>query len=167
MNRSQADSPPNHVTFVVSSEMTRLDVKNYLEKIYQVPVMNVRTINCTGEQTNVSVTTGEHLDDNFDFRRDASAPQVWLHLQRRRLQGGLREAGKNGVNSHGAQSSPVPSFQPKDYNFDFPDVVKAGEQEEKRQKSLDEVKDAEKVFQQATQSHKQPGRRGLPTFFGL
>lgn len=36
-------SPPNKVTFEVSPEMTRLDVKNYLEKIYQVPVLSVNT----------------------------------------------------------------------------------------------------------------------------
>lgn len=35
--------PPNRVTFQVSPEMTRLDVKNYLEKIYEVPVLSVRT----------------------------------------------------------------------------------------------------------------------------
>jgi large subunit ribosomal protein L23 len=41
--------PKNKVQFIVSSEMTRLDVKNYLEKIYKVPVMDVRTLNHTGE----------------------------------------------------------------------------------------------------------------------
>ena len=29
-------APPNRVTFEVSPEMTKLDVKNYLEKIYKV-----------------------------------------------------------------------------------------------------------------------------------
>lgn len=41
---------PNKVTFVVSSQMTRLDVKNYLEKIYNVPVMDVHTTNVSGEE---------------------------------------------------------------------------------------------------------------------
>merc|ERR1712213_268505 len=40
--------PPNVVTFQVSSEMTRVDVKNYLERIYKVPVLNVKTINTIG-----------------------------------------------------------------------------------------------------------------------
>lgn len=39
---------PNQVQFVVSPEMTRLDVKNYLEQIYKVPVMDVRTVNVMG-----------------------------------------------------------------------------------------------------------------------
>lgn len=35
--------PPNVVQFVVSMEMSKFDVKNYLEKIYNVPVDNVVT----------------------------------------------------------------------------------------------------------------------------
>uniref|UniRef100_A0A336MED3 Large ribosomal subunit protein uL23m n=1 Tax=Culicoides sonorensis TaxID=179676 RepID=A0A336MED3_CULSO len=35
--------PPNVVQFSCSMEMTRHDIKNYLEKIYKVPVVNVRT----------------------------------------------------------------------------------------------------------------------------
>ena len=42
-------APPNKLYFVVSSEMTRFDVKNYLEKIYQVPVANVKTFNKMGK----------------------------------------------------------------------------------------------------------------------
>ncbi len=40
---------PHQVNFIVSSEMTSIDVKNYLEKIYKVPVMDVRTANYTGK----------------------------------------------------------------------------------------------------------------------
>ena len=36
---------PNHVMFNVSPGMTSIDVKNYLEKIYKVPVMRVKTAN--------------------------------------------------------------------------------------------------------------------------
>ena len=41
-------TPPNHLKFIVSSEMTKLDVKQYLEKIYKVPVMDVKTKNISG-----------------------------------------------------------------------------------------------------------------------
>merc|ERR1711911_129532 len=34
---------PNQVQFIVSPQMTKLDVKQYLEKIYNVPVVNVYT----------------------------------------------------------------------------------------------------------------------------
>jgi large subunit ribosomal protein L23 len=45
------EQPPNTVTFVVSTEMTRHDIKNYLEKIYKIPVINVRTQVTPGETT--------------------------------------------------------------------------------------------------------------------
>lgn len=43
------DQPPNVVQFSCSMEMTRHDIKNYLEKIYKVPVMHVRTRIAIGE----------------------------------------------------------------------------------------------------------------------
>lgn len=36
-------TPHNKISFQVSPEMTRLDVKNYLEKIYNVKVLDVHT----------------------------------------------------------------------------------------------------------------------------
>ncbi|OQR71231.1 39S ribosomal protein L23 [Tropilaelaps mercedesae] len=41
--RNKIDQPPNVVSFVVPLEMTQFDVKNYLEKIYNVPVAQVST----------------------------------------------------------------------------------------------------------------------------
>ncbi|XP_063705415.1 large ribosomal subunit protein uL23m [Culicoides brevitarsis] len=41
--RPAHDQPPNVVTFSCSMEMTKHDIKNYLEKIYEVPVKRVRT----------------------------------------------------------------------------------------------------------------------------
>lgn len=35
--------PPNVVTFHCSMEMTEYDIKNYLTKIYKLPVVDVRT----------------------------------------------------------------------------------------------------------------------------
>lgn len=35
--------PKNVVTFHVAMQMTRIDIKNYLEKIYKVPVVKVDT----------------------------------------------------------------------------------------------------------------------------
>ncbi|XP_011297910.1 39S ribosomal protein L23, mitochondrial [Fopius arisanus] len=35
--------PANTVEFHCSMEMTKLDVKNYLEKIYKIPVIDIRT----------------------------------------------------------------------------------------------------------------------------
>ncbi|XP_034482432.1 39S ribosomal protein L23, mitochondrial [Drosophila innubila] len=47
--RPTEDQPANVVTFAVSTEMTKHDVKNYLEKIYKVPVVDVRTRIALGE----------------------------------------------------------------------------------------------------------------------
>ncbi|KFQ30439.1 PREDICTED: 39S ribosomal protein L23, mitochondrial-like, partial [Merops nubicus] len=41
--RPGVPQPEDTVQFRVSMEMTRVDVKNYLEKIYNVPVAAVRT----------------------------------------------------------------------------------------------------------------------------
>ncbi|XP_067001531.2 large ribosomal subunit protein uL23m [Anabrus simplex] len=41
--RCPVSQPPNIVHFIVSNEMTRMDVKNYLEKIYNIPVVHVST----------------------------------------------------------------------------------------------------------------------------
>jgi len=46
--KSHHKSPPNAVMFEVSPAMTGLDVKNYLEKIYKVPVMSVNTTIVSG-----------------------------------------------------------------------------------------------------------------------
>lgn len=42
-NDQQPTPPPNVVTFHCSMEMTKHDIKNYLTKIYDVPVVDVRT----------------------------------------------------------------------------------------------------------------------------
>lgn len=47
--RPTEEQPANVVTFAVSTEMTKHDVKNYLEKIYKVPVVDVRTRIALGE----------------------------------------------------------------------------------------------------------------------
>ncbi|KAH8316926.1 hypothetical protein KR074_005449 [Drosophila pseudoananassae] len=47
--RPKEEQPPNVVTFSVSMEMTKYDVRNYLEKIYKLPVVDVRTRIALGE----------------------------------------------------------------------------------------------------------------------
>ena len=41
--RSPPKQQPNVVEFHCSMEMTKYDVKNYLEKIYNIPVIDVKT----------------------------------------------------------------------------------------------------------------------------
>jgi large subunit ribosomal protein L23 len=46
--RPEHKQPPNIVQFHVSLEMTKHDIKNYLEKIYSIPVVDVRTVVAMG-----------------------------------------------------------------------------------------------------------------------
>ncbi|XP_041354669.1 39S ribosomal protein L23, mitochondrial-like isoform X2 [Gigantopelta aegis] len=43
MIKPEREIPSDVVHFVVHPQMSRIDIKNYLEKIYQVPVLSVRT----------------------------------------------------------------------------------------------------------------------------
>merc|ERR1719154_1048415 len=45
----KATVPDNKVQFIVSREMSKIDIKNYLEKVYNVPVGHVNTINRLGK----------------------------------------------------------------------------------------------------------------------
>ena len=49
VKQEKISQPSNKVDFIISSEMTRYDVKNYLEKIYKVPIANVETRNILGK----------------------------------------------------------------------------------------------------------------------
>jgi len=40
---------PNQVQFIVSPQMTKFDVRQYLEKIYKVPVVDVQVYNHIGK----------------------------------------------------------------------------------------------------------------------
>jgi large subunit ribosomal protein L23 len=46
--RPQQKQPPNIVKFIVSIQMTKYDIRNYLEKIYKIPVVDVRTVIAMG-----------------------------------------------------------------------------------------------------------------------
>ena len=61
-----AKNPPNKLQFIVSSEMTKFDVKNYLEKIYQVPVAQVKTINKMGKTRQNAY--GGYLVNDEDYK---------------------------------------------------------------------------------------------------
>ena len=47
--RPAHELPPNIVQFACSMQMTKYDIKNYLEKIYNIPVVDVRTRIALGE----------------------------------------------------------------------------------------------------------------------
>ncbi|XP_040571946.1 large ribosomal subunit protein uL23m [Lepeophtheirus salmonis] len=56
--------PGNVVKFHVSPEMSRLDVKSYLEKIYKIPVMDVHTYH-----SNQKILTSRY-DNNIMYKKE-------------------------------------------------------------------------------------------------
>ena len=57
--------PTNKVHFIVSQAMTKHDIKNYLEKIYKVPVANVKTINKMGATRRNIYSSAIVQDDDY------------------------------------------------------------------------------------------------------
>lgn len=58
--------PPNQIKFIIPLQMTKYDVKNYLEKIYNVPVADVNTVVQLG---NIKKAEGKtYLIKEDDFR---------------------------------------------------------------------------------------------------
>ena len=124
-------APPNHLKFIVSSEMTKMDVKQYLEKIYNIPVMNVHTKNFSGP--------------------------TWQNLLRQQI------SRKNELYKEDDYKVAY-VLMPKDYKFEFPDVTKKPEDQEKQEKNAeDEVDMAKKQFAKYAKGTK----RGIPSFFGI
>ena len=66
--------PKNKVHFIVSQEMTKTDVKNYLEKIYKVPVAEVRTLNKMGKTRRNAIADYIVKDDDFKVAFVTLAP---------------------------------------------------------------------------------------------
>ncbi|KAK4306621.1 hypothetical protein Pmani_021572 [Petrolisthes manimaculis] len=58
--------PPNVVTFIVSTQMTKFDIQNYLEKIYKVPVASINTHIHMGEIKRSKV--GGYLIKDDDYK---------------------------------------------------------------------------------------------------
>ncbi|CAL1278475.1 unnamed protein product [Larinioides sclopetarius] len=63
--KPKSNEPANHVRFIIPLEMTDDDVKNYLEKIYNVPVCQVRTSLYEGE---IKKNHRNYLIKEPDFR---------------------------------------------------------------------------------------------------
>lgn len=132
------------VQFACSMEMTKIDVQNYLEKIYKVPVIEVRTRVDMGK-------TFKEPGRGYVIKRDDSKI-AYVTLVRI------------------PSTTPIPSwllillsFQPKDQKFVFPDMFeKASDSKEEHEKSLKETKDNYKKFLDRTKS-----RPGAPGWFSF
>jgi large subunit ribosomal protein L23 len=145
MIRPAHEQPGNVVQFECSMEMTKYDVKNYLEKIYKLPVIEVRTRIDMGK-TRRDMGAGYVVKDE-----DAKIAYVTLVS-------GLRIA----LLSCNVRISFM--FQPKDVQFKFPDLFPetAEKRREDDRKSLD---DAKKGFKEFLDRNK--NRPGTPGWYSI
>ncbi|XP_035825436.1 39S ribosomal protein L23, mitochondrial [Aplysia californica] len=66
--------PKNEVHFETHPQMSHFDIKNYLEKVYKVPVLNVRTDVLRGEQWFWLISTrSKHFLNNNMFPSEFTA----------------------------------------------------------------------------------------------
>ena len=65
------------VHFIVSSGMTKYDIKNYLEKIYKVPVADVRTLNKMGKTRQNAFGSYIVKDDDYKMAYVTLPPGMW------------------------------------------------------------------------------------------
>lgn len=142
--RPTEPQPKNVVTFSVSMEMTKYDVKNYLEKIYKIPVMDVRTRIALGEtkrdtyygyvtkkdDVKIAYVTMVSFGENL-----MPTPPLWTNV-----------------------CLPLIS-QPKDREFTFPDMFSKKEENKKaEERSMDDSKEGFKKF--LDRNKKRPGTPG-------
>lgn len=145
--RAEHEQPPNVVQFACSMEMTKYDVKNYLEKIYNIPVVDVRTRIAMGKTKRDMVLgyISKHDDTKLAYVTLVSWKIVLL--------------------AHFTVSFTYGSpFQPKDMKFEFPNLfpAEAKQQLEDDKKSLDEAKKNHKKYLE-----KNKHRPGTPGWFSI
>lgn len=139
--RPTEEQPANVVTFAVSTEMTKHDVKNYLEKIYKIPVVDVRTRIAMGE-------TKRDLAYGYVTKKD-DVKLAYVTMV----------SGCGRWNKRYCGCNKYFSLQPKTEAFTFPDLfVDKAEKQEKEEKSLDESKEGFRRF--LDRNKKRPGTPG-------
>uniref|UniRef100_A0A2R5LGF2 Large ribosomal subunit protein uL23m n=1 Tax=Ornithodoros turicata TaxID=34597 RepID=A0A2R5LGF2_9ACAR len=113
--------PQNEVKFIVSLQMTKYDVKNYLEKIYNVPVVDVRTVVKRGK---IRRATGKvylvkdddyrvafvTLTQNFEFPDLFPESKIKEDMESVKKQAQTLEETKKQHQRHDPNRTDVPSF---------------------------------------------------------
>jgi len=140
-------NPPNVVNFHVSPEMTKLDVKNYLEKIYKLPVVNVRTF-----------IAGGHTHESLpSWRTDQT-------------EGYFRQKGTASLYKDDDVKMVRVTF-PTDFKFEHPEVTKnpkeKPEEESMEKRAKSEIAESKRIHKESVGVHAKLNRKGAPSFFGL
>lgn len=143
--RGQLRSAPNTALFKVSPQMNKVDIKNYLEQIYKIPVVNVMTFNKLG-----------HISIAAPSSKNA-APPMPDHIRK----------GQRLNKEEDDKIAQV--FFPKDYVFEWPEVTLDPEDKgvSKEVKAKEGVDRAMKENMQSKSKVDKLNRRGAHHFFGL
>lgn len=80
--QSYSDAAEGKYTFIVDKTATKIDIKNAVEKIFQVKVINVNTMNVLGKAKRVGV----HLGKTSNWKKAVVTidknPQPITHLEK-------------------------------------------------------------------------------------
>ncbi|EFB20034.1 hypothetical protein PANDA_008880 [Ailuropoda melanoleuca] len=166
--------PEDTVQFRIPMEMTRVDLRNYLERIYNVPVAAVRTrvqhgSNRKRDYRNVRVKKPDYkvayVQLVSGLRAESQVLGVTYHDHD--LAGGGRPWPLDGSSAIG-KSSPGPAdlFWAHGQTFTFPDLFPEKKQSPDGSPGDEDVQDKLLEEQQRRQS-RDPRRGGVPDWFGL
>lgn len=133
--------PENVVQFICSMEMTKHDVKNYLEKIYNVKTVDIRTRIGLGK-------TRRDLSKGY-VTKDEDVKYAYAIL-----------VSNCNHHSHCNKLKTLLLLQPKNEKFEYPNIFPSDKKEadESEKKSLDESKKGFEDFLQRNNST--PGTPG-------
>ncbi|XP_022363105.1 39S ribosomal protein L23, mitochondrial isoform X1 [Enhydra lutris kenyoni] len=137
--------PEDTVQFRIPMEMTRVDLRNYLERIYNVPVATVRT----------RVQHGSNRKRDHRNVRVKSPDYKVAYVQLIRMPSCMRfcPSGNSAALAHGQ-------------TFTFPDLFPEKKQSPDGSPSGDDIQD--KLLEEQRQRQQQdPRRGGVPDWFGL
>jgi len=139
----KATVPENKVQFIVSREMSKIDIKNYLEKVYNVPVAHVKTVNKLGKTKQNAFADYIVKDEDFKVAF-VTLPQGMK----------CRDLVKIWLLCLG-------------HKFEWPEL-KIGDSDKKlTEGSEEDVDNAKKQFAKDVKAEDVKFRPGVPSFFGL
>ena len=124
--------------------MTKYDIKSYLEKIYQVPVANVKTVNKMGKARK-NVFSGALVQDDDYKLAFVTLPPGWKFLI--------------------SMFILKPHFSGQ--SFEWPDLKIKSQLEDFEESTKSDIDDAKTQFSKEVGKDSVKYRPGVPTFFGL
>lgn len=161
--------PPNVVVFHCHIKMTERDVKNYLEKIYDIPVVKVDTVLMTGRLKKATGRNYVIKEDDVRLAKVILVSCVIFLMEFVFFTCSIKTFSNHSILTCkiffivvGRISMTINMFlwfQPKSEKFVFPDLFT----EEKNELDEKTIKDSKKEFKQFLD--KNANRPGIPSWF--